>query len=109
MRNPIAILAVVAALLVGGGAIYFATNNPNNTQKTTITTVTRTTLGFGGSTYVTTTGEYSGCIPPVQCYPTTITTSLQVGQPDSLLIALAVVASGVIVATGVVYASRVKK
>jgi hypothetical protein len=45
-------------------------------QSTTITTVTRTTLSFGGSTYATTTGEYSGCIPPVQCYPTTVTTEI---------------------------------
>ena len=44
-------------------------------ELTTFTTVTRTTLGFGGSTYATTTGEYSGCIPPVQCYLTTVTTT----------------------------------
>jgi hypothetical protein len=109
MRNSIVILAVAATLLVGGGGIYFATYNPTTTEKTTITTVTRTTLGFGGSTYATTTGEYSGCIPPVQCYPTTITTSHQVERTDSLPIALAVVAAGVIVALGVVFASRGKK
>jgi hypothetical protein len=46
---------------------------PSNVQ--TITTVSRSTLSFGGSTYATTTGEYSGCIPPVQCYLTTVTST----------------------------------
>ena len=45
-------------------------------QSTTYTTVSQTTLSFGGSTYATTTGEYSGCIPPVQCYLTTVTTGI---------------------------------
>ena len=45
-------------------------------QFTTYTTVSSTTLSFGGSTYATTTGEYSGCIPPVQCYLTTVTTAI---------------------------------
>jgi hypothetical protein len=45
-------------------------------QSTTYTTVSRTTVSFGGITYATTTGEYSGCIPPVQCYLTTITTGI---------------------------------
>ncbi len=44
-------------------------------ELTTITTVTRTTLPVGGSTYFTTTGEYAECIPPIQCYPITITTT----------------------------------
>ena len=99
---------MVALLLIGSGAIYFTTHNSGTTRMTTITSVTRTTLGFGGSTYATTTGEYSGCIPPVQCYPTTITTSLQVEQTDSLPIAWAVIVAGVIVA-GIVFASRMKK
>jgi hypothetical protein len=41
----------------------------------TITTVSRSTLSFGGSTYATTTGDYSGCVPPVQCYLTTATST----------------------------------
>jgi hypothetical protein len=41
---------------------------------TTITTVSKTTLSFGGTTYTIATGEYSDCIPPIQCYLTTITT-----------------------------------
>ena len=46
---------------------------PSNAQ--TITTVSRSTLSFGGNTYATTTGEYSNCIPPVQCYLTTVTSA----------------------------------
>ena len=50
-------------------------------QSTTYTTVSQTTLSFGGSTYATTTGEYSGCIPPVQCYLTTVTTVNYLSTP----------------------------
>ena len=91
------VLVVVAALLVGSVATYFVRTGPSNTtteittetvtstttatsfgsvylQLTTITTVSKTTLSFGGTTYTIATGEYSDCIPPIQCYLTTITT-----------------------------------
>ncbi|MDG6906313.1 MAG: hypothetical protein JRN20_11065 [Nitrososphaerota archaeon] len=82
-------LIVIALIIIVGFGVYFgSTFNPANTSAktttssgsstrlTTYTTVTRTTLSFGGSTYLTTTGEYSGCIPPVQCYLTTVTTEI---------------------------------
>jgi len=93
----IAALGVIALIIIVGFAVYlnasynvastFAdetdtiTSTSNSSfslfsQLTTFTTVTRTTLSFGGSAYATTTGEYSGCIPPVQCYPTTVTTEI---------------------------------
>jgi len=53
-------------------------------EVTTFTTVIRTTLPMGGSTYFTTTGLYQGCIPPVQCYLTTITTVIYVTTPSTL-------------------------
>ncbi len=61
------------------------TNGTLFPQSTTYTTVSQTTLSFGGSTYATTTGEYSGCIPPVQCYLTTVTTVnyLSTSPPNS--------------------------
>jgi len=93
MKNSLAVLLVVIAVLVSSSATYFARNSetvtttatsPTTTtssgslfsQFTTFTTVTRTTLPIGGSTYATTTGEYSGCIPPIQCYLTTVTTEI---------------------------------
>ena len=77
MKKSVIILLVVVALLVGGIAVVWLCASPPQhlgQQLTTVTTVNRTTLSFGGLTYPVTTGEYSGCIPPVQCYPTTITT-----------------------------------
>jgi hypothetical protein len=77
MKRSVIILLVVVALLVGGFAVvWFYMSPPQHlgNQLITVTTITRTTLSFGGSTYSVTTGGYSGCIPPVQCYPTTITT-----------------------------------
>jgi hypothetical protein len=95
MKNSLAVLLVLIAVLVSSSATYFARNSetvtrtatltsPTTTtssgslfsQFTTFTTVTRTTLPLGGSTYSITTGEYSGCIPPVQCYLTTVTTRI---------------------------------
>ena len=81
MKKSIIILLVVVALLVGGVAVIWLYTSPPQhlgQQLTTVTTVSRTTLSFGGSTYAVTTGEYSGCIPPVQCYPTTITTWISI-------------------------------
>ncbi|MFI5420638.1 MAG: hypothetical protein ACHQ1H_06690 [Nitrososphaerales archaeon] len=102
MKNSLAVLLVVIAVLISSSAAYFGKNSQNVattttvtfttttsfgalfSQPTTFTTVTRTTLSFGGSTYATTTGEYSGCIPPVQCYPTTVTTVTFGDVPQSL-------------------------
>ncbi len=73
----------------GGSPSTTSTHSTSTTNSslfdglTTYTTVTRTTLTFGGSTYLTTTGEYSGCIPPVQCYPTTVTTEIATNQSGS--------------------------
>jgi hypothetical protein len=86
----IASLIVIALIIVVGFGVYLydtfittstISNDVGTTytsfpQFTTFTTVTRTTLSFGGSTYLTTTGEYSGCIPPIQCYLTTVTTEI---------------------------------
>lgn len=58
------------------------TSGSYSSQLITYTTVTRTTLAMGGSTYATTTGEYSGCIPPVQCYLTTVTTTVTIVRSD---------------------------
>jgi len=86
----IASLIVIALIIIVGFGVYLndtfnmtstMANNVGTTYTsfpkfTTFTTVTRTTLSFGGSTYLTTTGEYSGCIPPIQCYLTTVTTEI---------------------------------
>ena len=108
MRKSMIVPMVVVAILVGG-VTYLAGNSLSALRMTTIATVTRTTLGNGGTTYSITTGEYSGCIPPVQCYPATITTSIQGGQIDAVPIALAVAAAGVVIAMGIVFASKMKK
>src|SRR5579872_5560320 len=90
MKNSLAVLLIVISLFLGSAATFFSGNRQTVTTTvtstttttssdslfslpTTFTTVSRTTLSFGGSTYSTTTGEYSGCIPPVQCYLTTVT------------------------------------
>ena len=79
----IVIVIAIISLTLGATILYnpfsakvSSMNESLTSQLTTYTTVTRTTLGFGGSTYATTTGLYSGCIPPVQCYPTTVTTEV---------------------------------
>jgi len=98
-RQVVAIVIVIAILALTLGAFvgYSSSSGRTSTttqtttmtnsygtlflQSTTYTTVSSTTLSFGGSTYATTTGEYSGCIPPVQCYLTTVTTVIYLSTP----------------------------
>jgi len=81
MKKSIIISLVVVVLLVGGVAVIWLYTSPPQhlgKQLARVTTISRTTLSFGGTTYSITTGEYSGCIPPVQCHPTTITTWISI-------------------------------
>ena len=101
-RQVVALVIVVAIISLALGAFvgYSSSSGRTSTttqtstmtnsygtlflQSTTYTTVSQTTLSFGGSTYATTTGEYSGCIPPVQCYLTTITTVNYLSTPPPI-------------------------
>lgn len=88
LLTVVAIIALALGATIGYGISSGRTSTTTQTstmtnssgtlfsQSTTYTTVSRTTLSFYGSTYATTTGEYSGCIPPVQCYLTTVTTGI---------------------------------
>jgi hypothetical protein len=85
----VAIVAIVAVIILGvtiGFNLYSSGTSSTSSlfsELTTFTTVIRTTLPMGGSTYFTTTGQYEGCIPPVQCYPTTVTTVIYVSIPPT--------------------------
>jgi hypothetical protein len=87
-----AIVVIVAVIALGVTIAYSLSTSGRSTttssgslfsQLTTYTTVIRTTLPVGGSTYFTTTGLYQGCIPPVQCYLTTVTTVIYVSAPPT--------------------------